>query len=65
MFVWARVNENLPTTGILERFYADNLTFTGWRSGLGDIFPKLSTGMTLQWAPVLILQDIGIPLEDK
>ena len=42
-FLWSRVNEDLPTTRIFEPLYADNLTFTGWRSGLGDIFSKLST----------------------
>ena len=47
LLLWARVNEHLPTTGILEPLYTDNLTFTGWRSGLVDIFSKLSTGITL------------------
>ena len=32
-------------TGIMELLYTDNLTFTGWRSGLGGIFSKLSTGI--------------------
>ena len=30
-----------------------------------EICSKLSTGITLQWAPVSILFDVGVPLEDK
>ena len=55
LFFLSRVDEHLPTTGIFEPLYVDNLTFTGWRSGLGDIFSKISTGITLHWAPVSIL----------
>ena len=52
LFLWSRVNEHLPTTGIFKPLYADNLTFTGWRSSLGDMFSKYSTGITLHWAPI-------------
>ena len=55
LFLWSRVNEHLPTTRIFEPLYADNITFTGWRSGLRYIFSKLSTGITLHWAPVSFL----------
>ena len=62
MFLWDRVNEHVPPTGILEPLYTDSLTFTGWRSGLGDKCSKL---LTLLWARVSILQDIGVPLDYK
>ena len=47
LFLWARVNEHLSTTGIFEPLNADNLTFTDWRSGSGDVFSKLLAEATL------------------
>ena len=55
LFLWYRVNEHLPTTKVFESLYAGNLTFTGWRSGLEDIFTKLSTRIILHSALVSTL----------
>ena len=55
LFLWVSANEHLPTSEIFKPLYADNLTVTSWWSGLGDIYSKLLTGITLQWTPVSIL----------
>ena len=55
LFLWARVNEHLSTTGIFEPLNADNLTFTDWRSGSGDVFSKLLAEATLLLLLLLLL----------
>ena len=51
--------------GILELLYADNFTFTRERSGSRSCFFKIVKRITLHWAPVSILYEVGIPFEGK
>ena len=64
-FLCFRVSEHFPSMGVLELLYADNFMFTGQRSGSGSNFFKIVKGVTLHWAPVSILYEIGIPLKGR